>query len=159
MSGPSSDVVSDLADRLALRGLVDAYALCVDGDDPGSAAELFTPDGELRIFNRGVSDAVRERIGREAIATAMTGLGRYDTTLHVVANHVVELDGDTATGETYCLAHHVRDVEGPDGVTGPSDYVMAIRYLDRFERTDEGWRIARRHLQVEFTEDRPVTGP
>ena len=154
-----SELSSDVFDRLAVRGLVDAYALCVDGDDPGSAAELFTPEGELRIFNRGQSEAVRERIGREAIAAAMAGLGRYDTTLHVVANHVVELDGDVASGVTYCLAHHVRDVEGPDGVTGPFDYVMAIRYLDRFVRTDEGWRIAQRHLQVEFTEDRPVTGP
>jgi len=148
-----------LADRLALRGLVDQYALRVDSDDPGSAATLFTPAGELRIFERGKPEPVRERLGREAIATAMSGLGRYDTTLHVVANHVAHIEGDTATGQTYCLAHHIREVETPDGATAPFDHVMAIRYLDRFERTHEGWRIAQRHLQVEFTEDHPVTGP
>jgi hypothetical protein len=145
-----------LSDRLAIRDLVEGYAFRVDSDDPGSASALFTPDGELRIFERGRADPVRERTGREAIAAAMAGLDRYDTTLHVVGNHRVDIDGDAAEGETYCLAHHVRGVEGPDGETAPYDYVMHIRYLDRFARTDEGWRIARRHLQVEFTEDRPI---
>lgn len=150
---------SYLSDRLELRDLVEAYAFRVDSDDPGSAALLFAPDGELRIFNAGQIEPVRERIGRDAIATAMVGLRRYDRTLHVVANQAVELDGDTATGHTYCLAHHVRDVERPDGVVAPFDYVMHVRYLDRYVRLDEGWRIAQRHLQVEFTEDRPVNGP
>jgi uncharacterized protein (TIGR02246 family) len=144
-----------LADRLALRQLVDDYARAVDQPDGDAAAALFTPDGLLRICERGTPEPVRERQGRAAIATAMSGLGRYDTTLHVVANHYAAIDGDTASGETYCLAHHVRDVEGQ----GPMDYVMAIRYLDAYRRTDEGWRIERRELQVEFTEDRPVTGP
>jgi hypothetical protein len=145
-----------LIDRLAIRDLVEGYAFRVDSDDPGSASELFSPDGELRIFERGRTEPVRERTGREAIAAAMAGLDRYDTTLHVVGNHRVEIDGDAAEGETYCLAHHIHDIEGADGDTAPHDYVMHIRYLDRFARTDEGWRIARRHLQVEFTEDRPI---
>jgi hypothetical protein len=154
-----SDGQAYLLDRLALRDLVEAYAFRVDSDDPASAAELFAPEGALRIFDAGQAEPVRERIGREAIATAMGGLSRYDRTLHVVANQAVEIDGDTATGHTYCLAHHLRDVEGPDGVTAPFDYVMHIRYLDRYVRLDEGWRIAQRHLQVEFTEDRAVSGP
>jgi hypothetical protein len=154
-----TDGLSYLLDRLALRDLVESYAFSVDGDDPASAALLFAPDGELRIFHAGRAEPVRERIGREAIATAMAGLSRYDRTLHVVANQAVEIDGATATGHTYCLAHHVRDVEGPDGVMAAFDHVMHIRYLDRYVRLDEGWRIAQRHLQVEFTEDRPVTGP
>jgi len=148
-----------LLDRLALQDLVAAYARGCDRGEPEATAALFTPDGELRIFERGKVEAVRERLGREAIASAMAGLSRYDATMHVVANHSVELDGDQATGEVYCLAHHIRDVEGPDGEPVTSDYVMHIRYLDRYRRTDEGWRIAQRHLQLEFTEDLPVTGP
>jgi uncharacterized protein (TIGR02246 family) len=145
----------DVADRLEIRALVDAYARAADHVDGEGAAALFAPDGVLRIFNRGQDDPVRERHGREEIATAFAGLARYDVTLHVVANHYVELDGDTGRGETYCLAHHVHD--GDDG--GKLDHVMAIRYLDRYRRLDEGWRLESRELQVEFTEDRPVTGP
>lgn len=154
--------MSDLAyllDRLALRDLVDRYATTVDRRQPEATAELFVPDGELCIFERGKPDPVRERVGRPAIAAAMKGLERYDVTLHVVGNHTAVIDGDTATGETYCLAHHVRDVEQPDGPAQPYDFVMHIRYLDRYRRTDDGWRIERRELQIELTEDRPVTGP
>jgi hypothetical protein len=147
-----------LADRLAIRELVDLYARAADRVDGTAAAGLFTEQGVLRIFERGTDTPVRERIGREAIATAFAGLSRYDVTLHVVANHLVEFDGESASGETYCLAHHVRTIgEGDDAHL--SDYVMAIRYLDRFERTAEGWRIAQRHLQLEFTEERPISGP
>lgn len=149
---------AQLADRLAIRELVDRYARAADRVDGEGAAALFTEGGALRIFERGTEAPVRERIGREAIATAFAGLSRYDVTLHVVANHLVELDGDAATGETYCLAHHVRTIgEGDDA--HPSDHLMAIRYLDTYERTVEGWRISQRHLQLEFTEERPVSGP
>jgi hypothetical protein len=150
--------LNDLRDRLEIRELVDLYARAADRVDGAGAAALFTADGVLRIFERGTDAPVRERIGREEISTAFAGLSRYEVMLHVVANHLVELNGDVATGETYCLAHHVRTIgEGVDAYR--SDYVMAIRYLDTFERTAEGWRIAQRQLQLEFTEERPVSGP
>lgn len=156
----------ELRDRLELRDLVEAYAHHVDRRASQAAGDLFTTDGVLRIFNRGTEAPVRERTGRAEIASAMEGLSRYDVTLHVVANHRVDFDQppvggapSTARGEAYCLAHHVRDVDRPDGTRGPSDYVMHIRYLDQYARTDEGWRIAVRELQLEFTEDRPVSGP
>ncbi|MCW2548822.1 MAG: nuclear transport factor 2 family protein [Mycobacterium sp.] len=144
-----------LADQLEIRQLAADYARGVDVPDGKRVADLFLPDGVLRICHRGKSEPVGERVGREAIASAMDGLTRYEKTMHVVANQYIDLSGDSATGETYCLAHHIREVEGK----GLMNYVMAIRYLDQYSRADEGWRIAVRELQVEFTEDRPVTGP
>lgn len=149
----------DLTDRVEIRRVVDSYARCADRVDNEGAAALFTPDGILRIFERGTLEPVRERIGRDEISAAFKGLDRYEVTLHVVGTHLVEIDGDTATGETYCIAHHVRAVESGGGPDGRADHVMHIRYLDEFSRFPEGWRIARRELQVEFTEDRPVSGP
>lgn len=146
----------ELADRLAIRDLVDRYARAADRVDGAAAAALFTEQGALRIFERGRDEPVRERLGREAIAVAFAGLSRYEVTLHVVANHLVDLDGDVATGETYCLAHHVRSLgEGAER----SDYLMAIRYLDDFVRTAEGWRFSQRRLHLEFTQELPVSGP
>jgi ketosteroid isomerase-like protein len=147
--------LAQLADQLEIRQLAAEYARAVDVPDGERAAELFAPEGVLRICHRGKAEPVAQRVGREAIASAMSGLTRYETTMHVVANQYIELAGDSATGETYCLAHHVREVEGK----GVMDYVMAIRYLDEYRRTGEGWKIVVRELQVEFTEDRPVTGP
>ncbi len=148
--------LAELADRLAIRQLVDDYARAADRVDGPAAGACFAPDGVLRTRNRGQTEAFRVRTGPDEISAAFVGLSRYEVTLHVVANHYVQLDGDTGTGETYCLAHHVHDAE--DG-SGKLDYVMAIRYLDEYRRTESGWRFAQRELVVEFTEDRPVTGP
>jgi hypothetical protein len=147
--------LDQLADQLELRQIAADYARGVDVPDGELVADLFLPDGVLRIGHRGKAEPFSERVGREAIATAMAGLTRYETTLHVIANQYIDISGDSATGETYCLAHHIREVEGK----GPMNYVMGIRYLDQYSRTSEGWKIAVRELQVDFTEDRPVTGP
>lgn len=147
--------MSEQDDLRAIRRLVDDYSRSADRIDATGLAALFTPDGVLRIFERGNPEPVRERVGREEIATAIAGLTRFEVTMHLNGNHYVDLDGDTATGETYCRASHVRPVEGgPEGAR--ENYIMNIRYLDRFERLDEGWRIAQRELQVEWTEVAPV---
>jgi hypothetical protein len=98
---------------------------------------------------------VRQRNGRAEIAEAIKGLSRYDVTMHSVSNHYVVLNGDAATGETYCRATHVRPVEG-GAPEARENYVMNIRYLDDYIRLPEGWRIAKRELQVEFTEVFPI---
>ena len=147
--------MSEQEDLGAIRRLVDDYARCADRIDATGLAALFTPDGVLRICERGNPEPVRQRTGRDEIATAIAGLTRFEVTMHLVGNHYVELDGDTATGETFCRASHVRMVEG--GAEGEREnYVMNIRYLDRFVRSDEGWRIAERELQTEWTEVTPV---
>jgi hypothetical protein len=33
--------------------------------------------------------------------------------------------------------------------------VMSIRYLDRFVRTDAGWRFSQRRLLIDWTDTRP----
>lgn len=63
-------------------------------------------------------------------------------TTHAVANELIELDGDSAHVETYVFAHLWRADGGGDG--GESLDLFAGRYVDRFERRDGRWRIARR---------------
>ncbi|MFM8863146.1 MAG: nuclear transport factor 2 family protein [Acidimicrobiia bacterium] len=142
-------------DRAALRALVDDYARCADRIDGEGLAALFAPDGVLRICERGSPEPVRQRNGRAEIAAAIAGLSRYEVTMHLVGNHYVDIDGASATGETYCRASHIRAIEGGP-VGARENHVMNIRYLDRFVRLDEGWRIAERELQVEWTETAPI---
>jgi hypothetical protein len=78
--------------------------------------------------------------------------------LHVVANHQCRLDGDAAdraVGEAYCIGHHLTPAD--DG--RHDDYVMAIRYIDRYGRDDGGsWRFARREVRRQFTRTETVDG-
>ena len=146
----------ELFDRLEIRRVVEDYARFADRIDNEALSGLFAPEGVLRIFERGNPEPVRQRVGRAEISEAIKGLSRYDVTLHLVGNHYVVLNGDNATAETYCRACHIRPVEGDD-VDARENYVMNIRYLDNFVRLPEGWRIAQRELQVEFTEVVPVS--
>jgi hypothetical protein len=68
-------------------------------------------------------------------------LPHFAATTHFIALPHIRLDGDMASVDTYCVAHHV---SGPGEDGQASDMVMGLRYVDRFERRDGQWRIARR---------------
>ncbi|WP_305093013.1 nuclear transport factor 2 family protein [Prescottella sp. R16] len=146
----------ELIDRLALSDLVAQYAIAVDRRDETVLAALFTTDARL------VQPPDLVRPGRDPILSGAVGIAssilaavaHLHSTRHVVAQQLVEITGDSARGETYCEAHHMYPVEG-----GHRDHVVALRYLDEYHRADGAWRIARRELIVDFTENRTVALP
>ena len=139
--------VQDLLDRDALRRLVERYATAVDHRDVEAAAGCFVPEGRLTVGDEATLE------GRAAIVAVLARLERYEVTAHVLGHSDHAVEGDRARGESWCRAHHVYDDGG-----ARRDRVMAIRYLDRYVRTDGGWRIADRRLVVDWLEDRPVEG-
>ena len=142
-----------VADRVALRDLVDAYARHVDRRDAQSVASLFTVDGRLvSRLHDAAGDAPVVREGRREIATALVaGLDRYVVTTHIVGGQVVAIDGDGATGDTVCLAHHVYEKAGARRLL-----VMAVRYSDTYARHRGGWGFAERRLTLDWREDRAM---
>jgi hypothetical protein len=72
-------------------------------------------------------------------------------TTHFNGQSTVSLDGGRATGESYCLAHHLSTSED-----GQSTLMIAsIRYLDELVKQDGQWLFAERRLMVDWTETRP----
>ncbi len=77
-------------------------------------------------------------------------------TQHFLGQIRIEVDGNVAYAESYCEAHHVfeagDEMVPPQGVkSGPVDWIMWLRYLDRFERRDNGpWLIADRLCAWDF---------
>ncbi len=147
------DTSQAVADRTALRDLVDAYAFHVDRGDAEAVASLFTADGRLvSRLHKQAAEAPIVRVGPQEIAGALVaGLDRYIGTTHVVGGQVVDIDGDTATGNTVCLAHHVYEAAG-----GRRMLVMAVRYADTYARQAGGWFFAERQLGLDWREDRPL---
>jgi hypothetical protein len=146
-----------LADRLALRALVESYARGVDRRDLDGVAALFTPDGVL-ASHRGDPAVVPElssRHGRAEIVAALQMLHRYEVTSHLLGQQTLwfdDADADHARGETYCLAHHLWERDGER-----VNRVMSIRYQDRYAREGGEWRFAERRLAIDWQEDRPIT--
>ncbi|MFC9789048.1 nuclear transport factor 2 family protein [Rhodococcus sp. NPDC127528] len=142
-----SDLPSDLPGR---------YAVAVDTRDAAALAALFTPDAEFvqpPAVTRGEAVVT---VGGDSIAAAILGgTAHLHSTHHAVHQQVLDTDGDTATGQVYCLAHHLyRNRRGE-----LRDNAIAIRYQDSYRVVDGRWAIARRELVVDFAEDREVTIP
>ena len=74
-------------------------------------------------------------------------LPHFDATMHFVSPPLIELDGDQARADTYCVAHHL---------TATSDLVLGLRYVDRFERRSGAWRIAKRVCAFDWTYTVPI---
>ncbi|HXQ62236.1 MAG TPA: nuclear transport factor 2 family protein [Acidimicrobiales bacterium] len=142
-----------VADRVALRDLVDAYARHVDRRDVPAVAALFTVDGRLvSRLHTAADDAPLVRRGRDEIAAALAaGLDRYLGTTHIVGGQVVTIEGDMATGDTVCLAHHVYERAGARRML-----VMAVRYADTYARRPDGWGFSERALSIDWREDRAM---
>jgi hypothetical protein len=140
------------ADRSDLRDLVEGYAMTADRRDTPGFAALFTPDAILVIHGAHGGEQGRY-VGRDEIAGIPERLARYDATMHHVTNHRVQLEadsgGDRATGESYCIAHHLQD-------DSAVDHVLHIRYEDRYLRSDEGWRFVHRDVRVQWIDDRRI---
>lgn len=138
-----------IVDQLALRELSYRYARAVDQRDVGSFAELFTDDAELSVHRTLDADAPSRVVrGREELSEIPQLVARYRRTYHFVGNTLHEIGDDSATGEVYCVAHHLID-----DAEAVSAHVMLIRYLDDYRRCADGcWRISARRVFVDWTE-------
>src|SRR5690242_4355419 len=122
----------EAADRLAIRELIEAYAYCADRRDAKGQMALFTADTHFVVYmNAKDATPSQELRSREALAPVFADLHKYAATTHFVGQStVLTLTNDRATGEAYCLAHHVT-------VDGDTRRLMiaSLRYLDTFVKT------------------------
>ena len=95
------------------------------------------------------TEPTQELNGREALTPVFDDLNRYEATTHFNGQSTVALDGDRATGESYCLAHHLFTEDGERKLM-----VASLRYLDTFVKIDGAWLFAERKLYVDWTETR-----
>jgi ketosteroid isomerase-like protein len=142
----------EAADRLAIRELIDAYSYCADRRDAKGQMALFTEDTLFLVFmDATAAEPTQELHGRESLAPVFDDLNQYVATMHFNGQSTIVLDGDRATGESYCLAHHL--TAGQDGQR--TMMIASIRYLDELVKQDGQWLFAERRLMVNWTETRP----
>lgn len=148
ISGPEA------ADRLAIRELVDAYAHCADRRDAKGQMSLFAKDAHFVVFMDAKSTKPSMELNRrEDLAPVFDELNKYVVTTHFMGQSTVVLDGDRATGETYCIAHHVSASGGKRTI-----FIASLRYYDIFAKTDGKWLFAERKLMVDWSDTRQLNG-
>ena len=143
----------EVADRLAIRELVETYAHCADRRDAKGQMSLFTADTHFVVFMNKDPKPSQELHSREALAPVFADLNKYAATMHFVGQStILSLTSDRGTGEAYCLAHHLT-VDGDKRKL----MVAALRYYDTFVKLDGSWLFAERLLYVDWIEERPLS--
>jgi hypothetical protein len=142
---------TEQADRLAIRELVDAYAHCADRRLAEEQKSLFTEDTHFVVYMNGQgSEPTQVLDGRESLSPVFEDLNRYEATQHFNGQSTISLDGDRATGESYCIAHHLFTEDGERKLM-----LAHLRYGDTFAKLDGAWLFAERNLYVDWIETKP----
>jgi uncharacterized protein (TIGR02246 family) len=129
-----ADALRRLLDLEEIRDLARRYAHCVWQRDAAGAAALFAEDGEMDTGDRPPIK------GRAAILTSYQEIFQSQEFRPMVHNHVIDLDGETATGTCYLDVQAT--VEG-------ADKVGLGTYQDRYVRTTDGWKFRSRLLTLQ----------
>src|SRR6478672_804797 len=144
----------EAADGLAIRELVEAYAHCADRRDAKGQMALFTEDTHFVVYMNAKDPTPSQELhSREALAPVFAELNQYDATTHFVGQTTIfTLTPDRATGEAYCMAHHVT-------VDGDKRRLMvaSLRYLDTFVKINCAWLFSERRLYVDWMEERALS--
>src|ERR1700730_4627852 len=144
----------EAANRLAIRELLEVYAHSADRRDAKGQMSLFTPDTHFVVYMNAKDPTPSQELhSREALAPVFAELNKYDATTHFVGQSTIfSLTADRATGESYCLAHHVIVNDGKRRLM-----LASLRYLDTFVKIDGSWLFAERRLYVDWLEERALS--
>ena len=99
--------------------------------------ELYTPDGVLDYGYVGRAE------GHEAIRDLVLRIPQsLQFVKQFIHNHIVEIDGDDATGISYLDARYARNGES---------VIVAGSFREKYRRLPEGWRISETKLILYFS--------
>jgi hypothetical protein len=131
--------VQKLLDRQAIVEVLHHYCRGVDRKDRGALERVYWPEA--------VDDHVHVRLSGPDYVEHVLRATATMRTAHHLGNILVEFDGPTqARCESYFLGLHEMPGEG-----GETIFLQhAGRYLDRFEKRGEAWRILARTLVFDF---------
>lgn len=131
-----ADQPRELADRLAVQDTVTRMAVLADRRDWQALTGIFAD--QVRVDYTALTGGEPGSIaGADLVAGWAGALGGYRATQHLVANHLVEVDGDTAVATATFQATHY--LPSPHG--GPL-WTLAGTYRWVLVRDQDHWKIS-----------------
>ena len=133
---PDPLLLRQLLDRQEISAVMAAYTRWADLNRPEQQAATFTADGRVK-YHPGDWIVGRAAL-TEMLRTALTG---YSNTSHHLGNIEIDFEGaDSAAAQSTVIAWHRR--------TDGSQWTLYGRYVDRWARTGQGWKLAERELRA-----------
>lgn len=140
----------EIADRLALKEVVDLFSNYSDTKENDKQVQLFTPDGQVNIINNGQVTFTLK--GRQAILQAFSSsMDEYSAVFHMSGQQTVSFNDAThADGIAYNYVTLVKTNDQGQTVTTNE----GVRYQDKYEKVAGQWYIAERNSNfIWHTED------
>jgi len=135
-----ADFAATYADREAIRYCLTSYSRGSDRIDRVLMSDAYWPgatDNHGGMYNGTAAGLIDH---------AVPLLQQLKHSTHFLGNMLIDVEGDFAKSETYVLVYYSLDTE-----EGGSNFVVGGRYLDNLEKHDDEWRIARRHLVIDWS--------
>jgi ketosteroid isomerase-like protein len=133
---PDPSLLTQLLDRQEITAVMVAYTRWADLNRPEEQAATFTEDCRVSYHP---DDWI---VGRVALTAKLrAALAGYAQTSHHLSNIEIDFQGpDSAIAQSAVIAWHRRH----DG----SEWTLYGRYVDRWTRSGDGWRLAERELRA-----------
>lgn len=136
--------VQVMEDRIAIREIIDQYAFCADTRDAQGQMAIFTEDTNFEVYmDEKVPEPTQVVKGRDNLFPVFDALNQYTSTMHFNGQSKIAVNGDNATGLTYCRAHHLTIENGAQKIM-----IAGIRYHDKMVRQNGTWLFSERKLKV-----------
>ncbi len=142
--------LKELSDRIALKELIDKVSILADKKDFENQVLLFSEDAISETYADGI--LILKLKSHEEMKTTFTDfLKDFETVNHFNGQQVVTINGNTATGTSYCLITLV----GMENSIKVKSKIIAV-YKDNYVFENERWLIAKRIGNFEWQEKSKV---
>ena len=129
--------ISQIEDRIALKELVDTFSILADRKDVRAQTQLYS-GGTVETYRKGV--LVTKLTGRKEMEDAFGAfLKNFDTVYHFNGQQTVKINGDKASGISYCMVTLIGIENGKKMKTS-----IGVYYQDEYVRENNRWLIAKR---------------
>ncbi len=139
-----NEAVQELLDKKAIEELSYRYSRACDRLDRELLERVYWPDGtdDHGAFKGSAPDYIDW-----VIATLESMIATH----HDNTNILIEVDGDTATGEVHWTGYYQVEVNGES-----HDQLAVGRYVDRYEKREGEWRILHRTCLSDWVRMEPT---
>jgi hypothetical protein len=132
----------ELADREAIKDVIYLYCRGMDRCDATLFRDVFWSDARIKADRY---EGPPDEFIKVAIPTLRSA---FVMSWHHIGNIVLRINGDKAAAEAYFHSCQCLSADG-----APRDVIISGRYLDRFERRNDEWRISEKIVTVDWYRD------
>lgn len=139
-----------IEDKTALKTLVDTFSILADQKETQKQTLLFTTNAVVETYMNG--QKVASLAGRKQIGDAFAGfLKNFETVYHMNGQQTVTVNGDKASGISYCSVTLISAENGKKTKTS-----FGVYYNDEFVRENNQWLIQKRTSTFAWQDRQPL---